>query len=136
MTKKKYIAKVAKTIPSNDEIIKEKNGLKEYADSLLKIRMANKNGSRINSKLKLIAEELKTMQNIPYSIIKASLEEKIGLSVNEQTLRIFFKNEFGIEKKSKKNSEKTSEEDSEKTAERNKALLDAYVRNVDKIVDN
>ena len=51
-------------------------------------------------------------------------------------MRIFFKNEFGIEKKSKKNSEKTSEEDSEKTAERNKALLDAYVRNVDKIVDN
>lgn len=98
----------SKALPSNEQIMAKKGALNAYAQKVLsgEIRLHKK--ETIAEKLRLIADEIRLMKEVPYSKLKIVLKEQIGLSVGEDTLRQFCQAELGFEKRAHAHQRKKS----------------------------
>lgn len=92
-------SKTRNSLPSDEDILIKKPNFLQYAKKVAagEIKLARK--ETLSDKLMLVRDELNLLRGVPYSALKLILQEQLGLSVGDDTLRNFCQEELGFDKK-------------------------------------
>lgn len=89
-------------LPSDQEILDKKPDFKVFAEQVAAGLIKVQRKETITDKLGLVSEELSLIKNLPYSALVNILKERLGLTVGEDTLRIYCQSQLGFPSKSNK----------------------------------